>query len=274
MQYSEDMKMVGSSDKKEKEETNFVDMDYIDYIKNFMKMAEFGSEEELEEILRNYNQKYNFLGPNENLYTVKKNDYDTITAKGVSYEQIASTLEKILTSVLAYEGKHYPSQKKHVLAKLGNFVRNAVSSENRNGKPFFLDTNYNLLKETKVSEKETKVPEGAKYKIYLPQREKIYDISCPWSSLTGELAALKCNYADKRNLEVLIENFDTGKLIRFYEIHIHLIREHKFFEGKYRRAEGFKNQYRLNPEDAIDVLEIQPEIKPEVKPEVKPQQNP
>lgn len=46
-----------------------------------------------------------------------------------------------------------------------------------------------------------------------------------------------------------IKNLETGKTIKFSNISSHLIREHGFFEGDV--------EYRLNPEDVIDIFEIE-----------------
>jgi len=71
---------------------------------------------------------------------------------------------------------------------------------------------------------------------------------CPFFAnvnINGELHKHHCNY--KCSSDYIIYNQNNKKHIIFPGLIIHLIHEHKFFEG---------SSYRLNPSEAIDVLEI------------------
>jgi hypothetical protein len=49
-----------------------------------------------------------------------------------------------------------------------------------------------------------------------------------------------------------VENRATGKSVRFTDLHIHMIREHGFYEGH-------GATFRIDPATLVEVLEIEPE---------------
>ncbi len=49
-----------------------------------------------------------------------------------------------------------------------------------------------------------------------------------------------------------VRNDRTGKTIRYTDLHIHMIEEHGFYEGR-------GSHFRLEPADLVEVLEIPPE---------------
>ncbi len=66
----------------------------------------------------------------------------------------------------------------------------------------------------------------------------------------GDLYLYTCGLG---SWDFIITNEIQGTTIHFPELMIHLVRDHHFFEGR--------TSYRLNPENAIKVLELRPEMK-------------
>ena len=51
---------------------------------------------------------------------------------------------------------------------------------------------------------------------------------------------------------ITVRNTENGKELTFTDLHIHLINEHGFYEGR-------GSAFRLDPKVLVDVLEVQPE---------------
>lgn len=62
--------------------------------------------------------------------------------------------------------------------------------------------------------------------------------NCPWGD-RGQYSSL----------DFTVENLRTGERLNFPGLIVHLIRQHRFYEGK-------KSPYRVDPEKAVSVLDI------------------
>ncbi|MCX6709822.1 MAG: hypothetical protein NTV63_02600 [Candidatus Woesearchaeota archaeon] len=209
-----------------KENYSYPDISAIEEIEKFMPMEEYGCQSELEEILRG-KTLVGYLGPNERLYDVKEADYKTLQRIGVTYEQIAGSLESIIQGVNNSMGQGKP-KKSTVL----------------------LDKNYSAVEDRAL----------ATYEVEVERKEPA---SCPWSQILPEYSSLSCSYGKQEgryepqeNYEFTVKNLNLKKSFRFYSISPHLIREHKFFEGKKTKLKLVytRNPYRIEPEEASEVL--------------------
>ena len=212
--------------KEVKENYSYPDISAIDEIEKFMPMKEYGCQGELEEILRG-KTLVGYLGPNESLYDVKEEDYKTLQRRGVTYEQIAGSLESIIQG-----------------------VNNSIGQEKPKKSRVLMDKNYSAVEDRNL----------AAYEIEIERKEAAV---CPWSQLFQEYPELSCSYGKhegryeaQENYEFTVKNLNLKKSFRFYSISPHLIREHKFFEGKKTKLKLIytRNPYRVEPEEASEVL--------------------
>lgn len=168
-----------------------------------------------------YSQK-GFLGRTESLEAVIAQDAQTLKTLGVSHEQIAAALERVLQSVddqrdqLYSEGKHDEALKRED----GLFPRI------RAGHLPSTDVGYLV---------------GGNLQVFI-ERWRGFQV-CPWP------CADPVHWA---YLDFLLLNREFGKYLTGPGMIVHLIREHHFFEGR-------KSPYRVDPEKAIQVLELAPE---------------
>jgi hypothetical protein len=212
--------------KKIKEDYSYSDISAVDEIEKFMRMEEYGCKSELEVILRG-KTLVGYLGPNESLYDVKEEDYKTLQRIGVTYEQIASSLESIIKGVNSSMGHEKPKKS-----------------------TVFMDKNYSAVENRNL----------AAYEIDIERKEPAV---CPWSQFFQEYPELSCSYGKheeqyeaQENYEFTVKNLNLRKSFRFYSISPHLIREHKFFEGKKTKLKLIhaRNPYRIEPKEVIEAL--------------------
>jgi hypothetical protein len=186
-------------------------------------MSEAPSISELERRMRPgaYSQK-GFLGRTESLEAVVAQDEQTLHVLGVSHEQIAAALERVLQSVddqsdqLYSEGKHDEVFKREE----GPFPHI------RAGHLPNPDVGYLV---------------GGNLQVFVERWRGFQN--CPWQCAEP----IRWAY-----LDFLLLNRESGKCLTGPGMIVHLIRAHHFFEGR-------KSPYRVDPEEAIQVLELAPE---------------
>jgi len=225
--------------------------DELEYYKQFTSFAEIGASEIIEELLRNSNLG-GFLGPKENLIETKRNDYETLRRYGLSYEDILSPLEVISERAVGKYLEEHPNKASGI-------------SE------LYLDDNYHPVSDNEIKrsgflseilERMFKKPEEHSNAVYHITIRRLQDAHCPWSNLPEapeELAKLRCQYTTRPNYEISVENLKNHNSFRFNMLTLHLIKEHKFFEGSYSSFGhqihlSIKNYYRVEPESIIRTL--------------------
>jgi len=133
-----------------------------------------------------------FLGENEKLNEVLKEDNETVKRLGVTHEQIASRIEYFINVI------GYPSREGKLID--GKYLVGGIAW--RGGQ------------------------------------------KCPW----GDAGSMMPH----SSRDLFVRNQELGKQIDFPGGIVHLIREHKFYEGK-------QSPYRVDPEEAVRVLDIKGE---------------
>ena len=222
--------------------------DIVAYYSQFTNMTEVGGNDTVNEILRGHSI-VGFLGKNEDIVNVKEADYKTLQEHGTSYEQIASSLEKISESALPVFLENQ---------KLRIFLDENYSPVECIGEPCEKKGILGFLHASSEKRVLEEIP-SAKYEVTV---KKIDDASCPWNHLPYEFSKISCGYGAKENYDFSVKNLETGKAFHYNLLQIHMIREHKFFEGSGTNLNLIKNPYRIEPEEAIEVLEI---IKPDTE---------
>lgn len=214
--------------------------DIVAYYSQFTNMTEVGGNDTVNEILRGHSI-VGFLGRNEDIINVKEADYKTLHDKGVSYEQIASSLEQISESALPI---FLENEKLRILLD-ENYSPVECSSEpcEKRRTPIFL----------RASQKKKIIEENpsARYEVIVKDIDKA---SCPWNKLPFDFSKITCDYGVKENYDFSVKNLETGKAFHYNLLQIHMIREHKFFEGSGTNLNLLKNPYRIEPEEVLEVL--------------------
>ncbi|MEM3370174.1 MAG: hypothetical protein QXW00_02480 [Candidatus Woesearchaeota archaeon] len=224
----------------------------LEYYNEFTSPLEVGAAELIEELLRT-SSLGGFLGYSESLIDIKRMDYEVLNAHGVSYHKIVENLEKIKEVAMQ---QYSQSSLKH-----------------KRGIVFYLNNNYELVRDEAAKHKNQLITflkkillgksagdnEKAHFRVSI---RKLQDAYCPWSVIPEsqkELSALKCSYTLSPNYEIFIENLQNGSSFRFNNLQLHMISEHKFFEGRYTAiAHNFivHNYYRVEPLNIIKTLEL------------------
>jgi len=215
--------------------------DIVAYYNQFTNMTEVGGQDTVNEILRGHSM-VGFLGRNEDIIDVKEADYETLQRYGVSYEQIASPLERILESALPIFLEN---------EKLRIFLDKDYSPAECSGEPCEKKRTPRFMRSFQEKKMLEENP-NARYEVIV---KKIGDASCPWSRLPElEFSNSRCDYGDKENYDFNVKNLETGKAFHYNLLQVHMIREHMFFEGRGTNLNLIKNPYRIEPEEAIEVL--------------------
>jgi hypothetical protein len=167
--------------------------------------------------------KKGFLGPAESLEAVIDQDARTLASQGIWYDQIAEALERILMS--AFEQARDAQPRKYGRGRFPNLYHPETLPD------FALD---NLPPpETGILVDDLQVF-TCKYRGFQ---------TCPWE------CAVTPNWG---SFDFLILNRKTAEYVTGPGLIVHLIRNHRFFEG-------IESPFRTDPTKAIRVLEISPE---------------
>jgi hypothetical protein len=185
-------------------------------------MSETPSLEELERAMRPGRcSNGGFLGLNESLEDVIAKDEQTLAKFGISYEQIASSIERIW---IAATTEKYSLPAKDYLARETDFPclhkPETIPSFSLSNLP---ELNHGFIVEN--------------FQVFIVQYRGFQH--CPWG----------CSAFGSSDLMIL--NRKTGESFAAPELIIHLIRAHRFFEG-------FESPYRVDPKKVIRTLEISP----------------
>ncbi len=168
-----------------------------------------------------------FLGPTEFLEDVIDQDAQTLASRGISHEQIADVLERVVQAAFEQES----SMSFEEIRQRG-LQRECPDLDHPENIPNFTIDN---------------LPESNKgflvgdLQVFIAGYLGIQE--CPWE------CAVQPNWG---SFDFLILNRRTGEYITGPGLIVHLIRAHHFFEG-------VETSYRTDPSRVIRVLEISPE---------------
>jgi hypothetical protein len=166
-----------------------------------------------------------FLGPTESLATVIARDSQTLERLGISHEQIADELGKVLRAVMdrrqtlvRSDHDEYRKKETHVpnLYDPGSVPRFSLDNLPNT------DTGYLV---------------GEKLHVFIAEYRGLQE--CPWG----------CDYDVWSCFDFLILNRKTGRYVTGPGLGVHLIRKHHFFEG-------VESPYRTDPEKLFRTLEL------------------
>jgi hypothetical protein len=194
-------------------------------------MSDFPSFIELERRMRPgaYSEK-GFLGQLESLKTVVSQDKQRLKMLGVSFEQIGATLENVLRCVEDQRNKllidgNYPEYGR----REGERERRIPNLYHSESIPRFTVEN--------LPDMDVGFLVGRNLQVFIMQYRGLQE--CPWG----------CEYERWSSFDFLILNRQSGKYVTGPGFIVHLIRKHHFFEG-------LESPYRVNPEIAVQVLEL------------------
>jgi hypothetical protein len=217
------------------------DLEAISYYNKFTNMEEIGGKSTINEILRGHSI-VGFLGKNEDIVAVKEADYETLQKHGLSYEEIASPLERIAHSAFQV----FLERKNSRILLACDYSPVEFSGEAG------ADKKIPRLIRAHRENKMLKTVSGVRYEVIV---KKIEDASCPWSRLPEpEFSKLRCGYGAKENYDFNVKNLETGKAFHYNLLQVHMIRAHMFFEGSGTNLNIVKNPYRIEPKEAIEAL--------------------
>ncbi len=160
-----------------------------------------------------------FLGQSESLLDVIAHDEQTLKKFGVSYEQIVASIEQIWLAAVKQ-------------------MRELEASDR-----FERETDFPAIHHPETIPSFSLANLPGTDKGYIIGRFQVFIVRyrgfqhCPWT----------CNAFGSSDFMVL--NRNTGESFTAPELIIHLIREHRFFEG-------VQSPYRVDPEKVIRTLEI------------------
>jgi len=161
-----------------------------------------------------------FLGLNESLEAVISKDKRTLEKLGVTYDQIANSLEKIITEV---------REKEKVLPFDERIERQTIFPDlyHPEQNPVFSKANLPQLNKGYIVDW---------FQVFILQYRGFQD--CPWDD---------CDY--EGSFDFMILNRNTGESFMAPALIVHLIRAHHFFEG-------VESPYRVDPEKVVRILEL------------------
>ena len=163
-----------------------------------------------------------FLGLTESLEIVLHQDEITLQKLGISYEQISAELEKIVGEALQQKDELLCTNSKEYRER-----ENYSINWRKQPAPIFSLDNLPSPKIGYIIEN--------KYQVFIIQYRGFQE--CPWD----------CKNTDWNSFDFLLLNLQTGKYITAPGLITHLIRQHRFFEGK-------GTLYRLEPLKLAQVL--------------------
>ena len=162
-----------------------------------------------------------FLGRTESLKAVIDQDSHMLKTLGISHEQIASALESALQCVDEQSAQLHEEGNQAELWK-------------REGEGLFPRIRADSLPNTDVG-----YLVGSNLQVFTVKYRGLQ--GCPWG----------CGAPAWCMLDFLILNRQSGMCLTGPGMIVHLIREHRFFEGQ-------ESPYRVDPVKAIQVLELEP----------------
>ena len=244
-----------------KKEDEMSDLERLAFYNIFSSTAEIGASDTLSEILRRHSMG-GFLGREEDLIEIKKQDYLTLQKYGLSYEDLASRLEKMANASL--DNYRSTNNAVTILDSDYNIVELKNVVELKNGNRPFLEKSAGgkglfhirpFIKPLRNSRMLKELPSA----YYMVIVERIGDAGCPWNNLPKELEVLKCGYGQQANYDFTVRNLKSREKLEFnYNLmQVHMIAKHHFFEGRKTMSKLInKNSYRIEPEEIIETLEL------------------
>lgn len=163
-----------------------------------------------------------FLGTTESLESVIRQDEQTLKGFGITFEKLASRLEKIIEATWGKKSKH-PEPREHARASFDWYQKARTESF----PPILSPENLpdrdigNLLDE---------------YQVFFMAFKGLQD--CPWDCQLNNTWG---------SFDFLLLNRRSGKYVFAPGLIVHLIREHHFFEGN-------ESPYRVEPSKLAQVL--------------------
>lgn len=168
-----------------------------------------------------------FLGHTESLAAVIAHDRQTLSVLGVSYEQIAQALERLLRGAHDQRAKLLKSNyQEYSRRDTSGYIPNLYRPPPG---PYFTIDN---LPSTDIG-----YLVGSKFQVFIAQYRGIQE--CPW----------ECELIGWSSFDFLILNRQSGRYVTGPGLIVHLIRNHHFFEG-------LESPYRVDPAVVVEVLEI------------------
>ena len=166
-----------------------------------------------------------FLGISESLEAVLRQDELTLLNAGLTYESLTKQVEEIIDDAL---------KQKHAmlfgnLQQLREREKISIPWRKSNTVPIFSIDN---LPVTNIG-----FLVNNKYQVFFAQWRGFQD--CPWN----------CKQPNWGSFDFLLLNRQTGEYIIAPGLIVHLIREHRFFEGR-------ESPYRVDPFKLAQVLEL------------------
>ncbi len=163
-----------------------------------------------------------FLGPDESLQAVVQRDAQALASLAISYEQLAAALQRVLG--VAFEQR--------------NSIKGSELRQRETPYPDLYHPSRNphfSLRE--LPDVELGFMVDGHLQVFITQYRGPQE--CPWG----------CPFDPWGSFDFLLLNRNTGEYVTGPGLIVHLIREHRFFEG-------LESPYRLDPERAARVLEL------------------
>lgn len=173
--------------------------------------------------------KMGFLGPSESLETVLTRDTQTLQRLGLTHEDVASAIERVILSVLEQRRELTTDEHRKTMTDLPNLYRPETIPR------FTLDSMPRTDQGWLVG----------RFHLFTRSYRGLQE--CPWA----------CEMEpDWSSFDFLILNRRTGEFFTGPGMAVHLIRAHHFFEG-------LGTPFRVDPARAVRVLELAPHVDPD-----------
>lgn len=164
-----------------------------------------------------------FLGANESLEEILRQDELTLRNTGLTYESLAKEVEKVVGDALKQKHQMLSGN----LQELRERDNTSIPWHESSTIPIFSIEN---LPSTKIG-----FLVDNKFQVFFIQWRGFQD--CPWN----------CKQPEWGSFDFLLLNRQTGEYIIAPGLIVHLIREHHFFEGR-------ESPYRVEPFNLAQVL--------------------
>jgi hypothetical protein len=166
-----------------------------------------------------------FLGITESLESVMNQDQQTLDRLGISHQQIADALAKVLHSVQAQRDR------------LLRVSYSEYTHREHDGPKWYLAKHAPVSAFADLPGIDLGYLVDSKFQVFIQQFRGLQE--CPW----------ECEYDPWSSFEFAILNRQSGEYITGPGLIVHLIREHQFFEG-------LESPYRVDPAKVVHVLEL------------------
>jgi hypothetical protein len=166
-----------------------------------------------------------FLGVTESLESVINQDHQTLEKLGISYQQIADVLARLLQFVEAQRAK----------LSRENFLE--YFHREHDGSEWYFSMHAQISASSNLPGTDIGYLVDSKFQVFIQQSRGLQE--CPW----------ECEYDRWSSFDFVIFNRQSSEYLTAPGLIVHLIRVHQFFEG-------LGSPYRVDPAKIIRLLEI------------------